>query len=153
MMNLIAKPIVKNQYWVVTDGERKVGNVIADGSGYDVKIGNNITHYPTTKAIATKTKIEFVKTKEEKKPSNPVYATYPTGGSKIYNSVLDIKRKIHIFTKTTKSKCFHAAGWYSIKQGQEYLTILCPKYIFIQRYEYYGPFMTENEAKSVINSI
>jgi hypothetical protein len=54
-MNLIAKPIVKNQYWVVTDGEKKVGNVIADGSGYDVKIGNNITHYPTTKAIATMT--------------------------------------------------------------------------------------------------
>ena len=153
MMNLIAKPIVKNQYWVVTDGDKKVGNVIADGTGYDVKIGNNITHYPSTRAIATKTKIEFVKTKEEKKPTTPVYATYPTGTSKIYNSVLDIKRKIHLFTKTAKSKCFYAAGWYAVKQGQEFATLLCPKYIFIQRYDYHGPFMTETEAKIVINTL
>ena len=31
-MNLIAKPIIKNQYWVVTDGDKKVGNVIQEGS-------------------------------------------------------------------------------------------------------------------------
>ena len=29
-MNLIAKPIVKGEYWVVTDGEKKVGNVIVE---------------------------------------------------------------------------------------------------------------------------
>jgi hypothetical protein len=152
-MNLIAKPIVKNQYWVVTDGNKKVGNVISDGSGYDVKIGNNITHYPTTKAIINKTKIEFVKNKEEKKVTNPIFATFPTGSSKIYNSVLDIKRKIHLFTKTAKSKCFHAAGWFAVKQGQEFVPILAPKYIFIQRYEYHGPYMTEDEAKNVINTL
>jgi hypothetical protein len=27
----------------------------------------------------------------------------------------------------------------------------CPKYIFIQRYPYEGPFKTESEAKSKIN--
>lgn len=152
-MNLIAKPVVKNQYWIVKDGDKKVGNVIADGNGYDVKLGNNITHYPNTKAIATKTKIEFAKTKEEKKPTNPIFATYPTGTTKIYNSVLDIKRKIHLFTKSTKSKCFHAAGWYAIRQGEEFLSVLSPKYIFIQRYEYHGPYMTEEEVKNVINTL
>ena len=152
-MNLIAKPIVKNQYWVVTDGDKKVGNVESQGSGFDVKIGKTVTHYPTTKAISTKTKIEFVKSKEEKKPTNPVFATYPTGVNKIYNSVLDVKRKIHLFTKTTKSKCYHAAGYFAIKQGEEFTTVLSPKYIFIQRYEYYGPYMTEDEAKNVINTL
>ena len=29
---LIAKPVVQNQFWIVTDGKEKVGNVIADGS-------------------------------------------------------------------------------------------------------------------------
>jgi len=35
---LIAKPVVKNQFWIVTDGTSKVGNVIADGSGFEVKL-------------------------------------------------------------------------------------------------------------------
>ena len=43
-MNLIAKPIVKGEYWVVTDGDKKVGNVIADGTGFEVKLNGNSTH-------------------------------------------------------------------------------------------------------------
>ena len=36
-MNLVAKPIIKNQYWVITDGDKKVGNVESQGTGFDVK--------------------------------------------------------------------------------------------------------------------
>jgi hypothetical protein len=151
---LIAKPVVKNQYWIVTDGKQKVGNVISDGNGYDLKIGSTITHYNSTKAIANKEKIEFIPTpKSEKKSIIPTYAVFPTGSNKVYNSMLDIRKKIHLFTKTVKSKCYHAAGWFAVKQGAEYVAILCPKYIFIQRYEYYGPFHTEDEAKSMINTL
>ena len=38
MSELIAKPIIKNQYWVITDGTNKIGNVVADQNGFDVKI-------------------------------------------------------------------------------------------------------------------
>jgi len=31
--------------------------------------------------------------------------------------------------------------------------IFCPKYIFIQRYEYKGPFKTKDEAEALINSV
>jgi hypothetical protein len=152
MMNLKAKPIIKNEYWVITDGDKKVGNVISDGSGFDVKIGNNIEHYSTTKAIEKKAHIEFEKTKKAEK-QEPPFAIFPTTSNRIYNSVLDIKRKIHLFTKTPKSKCFHAAGWYAVKQGNDFSAIFCPKYIFIQRYEYLGPFKTESEVNSSINSL
>jgi hypothetical protein len=155
-MNLIAKPVVKNQYWIVTDGKHKVGNVLATGSGYEVKIGNAKKEYPNTKTIATKEHIEFVAPiKTIKKDVNP-YSEYPTGTTKVYNSVLDVKRKIHLFTKTPKSKCYYAAGWFVVKQGSEYSIMLSPKYIFVQRYECYGPFATKTEAndtKSVINTI
>jgi hypothetical protein len=150
--HLIAKPVVKNQYWIVTDGTQKVGNVVADGTGYDVRIGNTIKHYDSTKAIASKEKIEFAPTKATK-PAAITYGTYPTGTSKVYNSVVDIKRKVHLFTTTPKSKCFHAAGWFTIKQGSEFVTVLAPKYIFIQRYQCHGPYETENEAKNVINTL
>jgi hypothetical protein len=154
--NLIAKPVVNNQYWIVTDGKHKVGNVLATGSGFEVKIGNKKKEYPNTKSIATKEHIEFVKPiKGVRKETNP-YSTYPTGKSKVFNSILDVKRKIHVFTKTSKSKCFHAAGWFVIKQGSEMNVVLCPKYIFVQRYESFGPFETQSEAndiKDMINSL
>ena len=42
---LIAKPVVKDQFWIVTDGNEKVGNVIADGSGFEVKLNGSKTHF------------------------------------------------------------------------------------------------------------
>lgn len=151
-MNLIAKPVVKDQFWIVTDGEKKVGNVLANGSGFQVKLGDTKREYPSTKIIANKEQIEFVNFKKvDKKNPNP-YEHFPTVG-KVFNSMLDVKRKIHLFTKTTKSKCYYAAGWYALKQGLEFTPVLCPKYIFVQRYECYGPYMTKNEAENAINTL
>lgn len=151
-MNLKAKPIIKNQYWVVTDGDKKVGNVVAEGSGFDVKIGNSIQHFDTTKAIEKTANIQFEKL-TSKQVSDLPFAVYPTESNRVYNSVLDVKRKLHLFTKTPKSKCYHVAGWFAMKQGNEFTPILCPKYIFIQRYDYYGPFKTESEARDQINML
>jgi len=147
---LIAKPVVKNQFWIVTDGKEKVGNVIADGSGFEVKLNGNKTHFKNTNTIKKQTNIQFETVKVDKNKKEIPFNEYPTT-KKVYNSILDIKRKIHLFTKTQKSKCFHAAGWYVLCQGDEPTVAFCPKYIFIQRYEYLGPFKTEDEAKSVIN--
>ena len=147
---LIAKPVVKNQFWIVTDGTAKVGNVIADGSGFEVKLNGNKTHFKNTSAIKKQTSIEFQQTKVEKTKKEIPFNEYPTT-KKVYNSMLDIKRKIHLFTKTAKSKCYHAAGWYVMYQSEEPIVVFCPKYIFIQRYEYEGPYKTEDEAKNLIN--
>jgi hypothetical protein len=147
---LIAKPVVKNQFWIVTNGEEKVGNVIADGSGFEVKLNGNKTHFKNTTAIKKQTSIQFETVKVEKSKKELPFNEYPTT-KKVFNSILDIKRKIHLFTKTQKSKCFHAAGWYVLYQGDDPTVTFCPKYIFIQRYEYLGPFKTEDEAKKLIN--
>jgi hypothetical protein len=150
---LIAKPVVKNQFWIVTDGKEKVGNVIADGSGFEVKLNGNKTHYKNTTTIKKKTNIEFEPTqKVDKSTHNLPFKVYPTT-NKVYNSMLDVKRKMHLFTTTPKSKCYHAAGWYIIDQGNDPKVTFCPKYIFIQRYPYKGPFKTEEEAKKTINSL
>jgi hypothetical protein len=151
-MNLKAKPIVKGEYWVVTDGDKKVGNVIAEGSGFDVKIGDTIQHYTTTKQITKKVNIDFEKIQKPEVQAPP-FSVYPTSGNRVYNNVFDVKRKLHIFTKTLKSKCYHVAGWFVLKQGIEFEPVFCPKYIFIQRYEYHGPFKTETEAKECINKL
>ena len=149
---LIAKPVVKNQFWIVTDGKEKVGNVLADGSGFEVKLNGNKSHYKNTTAIKRKTNIEFETVQKADKTKHDLpFKVYPTT-DKVFNSMLDIKRKLHLFTTGAKSKCYHAAGWFIIQQGTEKETVFCPKYIFIQRYPYQGPYKTENEAKKAINT-
>lgn len=149
---LIAKPVVKNQFWIVTDGKEKVGNVVADGSGFEVKLNGNKSHFKNTNAIQKQTHIEFQSLRPDKTPKDTPFNEFPTT-KKVYNSILDIKRKIHLYTKTAKSKCYYAAGWYILYQGIDPVVAFCPKYIFIQRYEYAGPFKTEIDAKSMINNI
>jgi hypothetical protein len=149
---LIAKPVVKNQFWIVTDGKEKVGNVLADGSGFEVKLNGNKSHYKNTNAIKRRTNIEFEIVKKADKTKHDLpFKVYPTT-DKVFNSMLDIKRKLHLFTTGPKSKCYHAAGWFNIQQGNESETIFCPKYIFIQRYPYQGPYKTEFDAKTAINT-
>ncbi|NBO35933.1 hypothetical protein EBU91_00075 [bacterium] len=151
-MTLIAKPVIKDQYWVVTNGERKVGNVIAEGSGFDVKLDGILKHFNNTTDITKFTTIRFQPTKSNKAKAQIPYPEYPTT-SRIYNSMFDIKRKLHLFTKSKKSKCYHVAGWFVLKQNNIKQVSFCPKYIFIQRYEYTGPYKTEDEAKCEINSL
>jgi hypothetical protein len=149
---LIAKPVVNNEFWIVTDGKEKVGNIMASGTEFEVRLHGEKTHFKTTKSIQKLANIEFQKsrpsaTREKHLP----FAAYPTC-STAYNSILDIKRRLHLYTTSEKSKCYHAAGWFAVQQGAEYETIFCPKYIFIQRYSYKGPFKTETEAKNMINT-
>lgn len=151
-MTLIAKPVVKNQFWIVTDGKEKVGNVLADGSGFEVKLNGNKTHFKNTTAIKRKTNIEFETVQKIDKTKHDLpFKVYPTT-NKVFNSMLDIKRKLHLFTTEPKSKCYHAAGYFVIQQGSEKEVVFCPKYIFIQRYPYQGPYKTESEAKRAINT-
>ena len=152
MSELIAKPIIKNQYWVVTDGNKKVGNVIADGSGYEVKLNGKLQHYSNTQDIQKKVNIRFQPMKSNKTKAELPYPEFPTT-SKTYNSIFDIKRKLHLFTKTKKSKCYHAAGYFLMDQNGSKQVIFCPKYIFLQRYKYSGPYLSEVEAKNQINIV
>jgi hypothetical protein len=148
--SLIAKPVVKNQFWIVTDGNEKVGNVLAEGSGFAVKLNGSKTHFENTRAIERIANIKFENVTKHKTPHVDHFAEYPTT-KKVYNSILDVKRKLHLFTKTQKSKCYYTAGWFLLQQGDELNPVLCPKYIFIQRYSYQGPFKTKAEAIESIN--
>lgn len=152
MKTLIAKPIIKDQYWVLTDGNQKVGNVIAEGSGFSVKMNGVCEYFDNTHELKNNTRIQFQTLKSDRSKITLPFAQYPTT-PKVYNSILDVKRKLHLYTKTQKSKCYYTAGWFAINQSSGFEPILCPKYIFVQRYPYYGPFKTKEEAESLINSL
>lgn len=150
MTELVAKPIVKNQFWIVTDGEKKVGNIEANNAGYGVQINGTFLQFNNADELKKNTRIRFESIANTiSKPTHP-YPEYPTT-KRVYNSILDIQRGLHLFTKTKKSKCLHAAGYFVINQNGVNVVQFCPKYIFIQRYQYEGPFKTESEANIKIN--
>lgn len=152
MTELVAKPIVKNQFWIVTDGEKKVGNIEANNAGYGVQVNGTFLQFNNKEEIKKKTQIKFEPVKSSTvKPSHP-YPEYPTP-SKVYNSILDVKRGLHLFTTSKKSKCLHAAGYFVMDQNNVKSVMFCPKYIFVQRYPYEGPFKTKDEAVAKINNM
>jgi len=147
---LVAKPIVNNQFWIVTSDGKKVGNIEANNTGYGVQINGTFLQFDNTNEIKKHTQIRFEPLKSNNKKVDMPYPQYPTP-TKIYNSFFDIKRGLHLFTTTKKSKCLHAAGWFVMEHNGIQQVMFCPKYIFIQRYPYVGPFKTKIEAQNVIN--
>lgn len=143
-MTLIAKPIVKDQLWVITDGKAKVGNVVAENNGYKVKIGDDQQHFTSTPNIESVIDIHFLRPSTTKRTDIP-YAIWPTTG-RTYNDAFDLKRKLHVYTKHKKSRCYHVAGWFKINTKHGWRIYFCPKQIMVNRYRYNGPFMSEEQA-------
>lgn len=146
---MIAKPIIKDKYWVVVDGSNKVGNVTLNDLGYNVTLNGRNKIFLNQKELKQEINITFQKISINRKVNIP-FSQYPTT-NRVYNSMMDIKKKLHLFTKTKKSKCYYVAGWFVLNHNENKKVILCPKYIFIQRYNYIGPFKTKLEAEQQLN--
>jgi len=81
-MTLIAKPIVDRKYWILQQGNQKVGNVEACAGGYQVKINNQISQFKTIKMLTQRVNIQFEptsKTCKSKSTNNEIYG-YPVKG-------------------------------------------------------------------------
>lgn len=145
MTELIAKPVVKNKMWIVENGGIKVGNIMTVDEGGVVYVHDNEREmFPSIKLLSKEYNIEFVKVEKAKKEKLDVYNVYgfPTN-SQPNNEVLDVQRYLPIYTKGTKSKSFFCAGYYIIKFSSTWVRAYCPKLITLNRYEYQGPFKTQ----------
>lgn len=146
-MTLIAKPVIDKQFWILQDGNQKVGNIEACAGGYQVKINNQVAQFKTIRMAAQRVNIEFVnpiKHSVDRTKKHSVHG-YPAAG-RVNNPMWDVKLKLPVYTKTTKSKSWFAAGWYQVKKGRNWTVVQDPKLILLQRYSYTGPFHSEQEA-------
>jgi alpha-N-acetylglucosamine transferase len=147
-MTLIAKPVVDRKYWILQQDNRKVGNVEACPGGYQVKINNQVEQFKTIKLLEKRTQIRFesiVKSQPKQTKPQEVYG-YPTIG-RVYNGLWNVQNKLPLYTKTSKSKSWYAAGWYQVKKGRNWKAVQDPKLILLQRYEYQGPYYSKEEAQ------
>jgi hypothetical protein len=145
MTEMIAKTVVKNKMWIVESEGTKIGNIMTVDEGGVVYLHDDQRElFPSIKILQKKYNIEFVKVEKAKKEKLDVYDVYgfPTA-SKPNNEVLDVQRYLPIYTKGAKSKSFFCAGYYIIKFSSTWVRAYCPKLITLNRYEYQGPFKTQ----------
>jgi ribonuclease G len=56
---IVAKPVIPNQFWILKDGDHKVGNIEIAPGGFSVKIGDHVLSYNSINTIKQKVKINF----------------------------------------------------------------------------------------------
>ena len=141
-----AKPVIPDRYWILKQDNRKIGQIEADESGVTVKIQNRVAGYKTIRMASREANIEFTKLSSVKPATNQVHGFEVTG--RVYNPVWDVKHRLPLFTRDTKSKSWYAAGWYMVKQHRAWKAVQNPKLITLQRYQYQGPFHTQQQAET-----
>jgi len=145
MNEVIAKPVVKNKFWIVESGGEKIATIQAIEEGGFVYVHDEQRElFPSIKMITKKYNVEFVKAERPKRQKQDTYDVYgfPTPNQP-NNEVLDVQRYLPIYTKGAKSKSFFCAGYYIIKFSNNWVRAYCPKLITLNRYEYQGPFKTQ----------
>ncbi len=144
-MNIIAKPVVDKQFWILKQDDRKIGNIQATDNGYQITIDNKVASYKTIPMLCRREHIEIEKPVAFKPaPKNIVHGFEVSG--KVYNPLWNVQLKLPLFTRDNKSKSWFAAGWYCVKQHRKWKIVENPKLITLERYAYQGPFKTREEA-------
>lgn len=147
MNDIVAKQVVKNKFWIVEEDGEKVATIQAIDEGGVAYVRNNSRElFPSIKLLSKKYNIEFAKAEKVRSVPGTVYDIqgYPTP-HRPHNVLFDVQRRLPIFTKTAKSKSFFCAGYYIIKFNHNWARAYCPKAITLNRYQYQGPFRTQEE--------
>jgi hypothetical protein len=146
-MTIVAKPVIDKQFWILQENNCKIGNIEACAGGYQVKINNQIAQFRTIKLVAKQINIEFESPRQNLKSNiikDHVHGYQATG--RVYNPMWNVFQQLPVYTKSAKSKSWFAAGWYNVRKGRVWKTVLAPKLIVLQRYSYQGPFYSKSEA-------
>lgn len=143
---IVAKPVIANQFWILKQDNNKVGNIEAGPNGYTVTIQDHVINYKTIPMVRKAMGVEFEAPEKVSKPANDQVHGYHTG-CRAHNGMWDVKHKLPLFTKTTKSKSWFAAGYYWVKQHRTWKVVSNPKLIVLERYPFKGPFHSRTEAE------
>lgn len=153
MTERIAKPVIKNKFWVVEDRGQKIATIQARGDGgYAYVHDEQREYFASVKNLKQKYNIKFSPIERPRKENTKNVYGYPVE-SKAYNQVWDVQRRLPIYSKTAKSKSLFCAGYYLVKLNCIWTENFCPKNITLSRYEYVGPFKTKEEMRVILKDL
>jgi len=156
-MNATTKVLIPNKSWIIEDNGIRLGTLNKEKRGYsfyrkgtkiEIRDLGEVKQYLGVEKLE-----ERVKASQSAKPStaNSVY-DFPCS-SKPHNPVYNIIKRLPIYAKSGKSKSLYCAGFYVIQFRKGWVKSFCPKLITLERYPYQGPFKTEAEMRSVLNTV
>ena len=151
-MDIVAKPVVKDKFWIVErDGEKCATiQAIDEDGGYAYVHEDQREIFPSIKLLSKKYNIVFEKAERKRVvPENNIWG-FPTVG-KPHNALFDVQKYLPIYTKEADSKSYFCAGYYAVNVDNEWSKHYCPKLIILNRNEYYGPFATEEAVNKELN--
>lgn len=155
MNEVHAKPVIDGKFWIVEEGETKIGILkITEQKKYVFSSKENTTTFDNKKKLFETFGKDFFVAKTSVSSSEVTsrdvhgYAT----SSEPHNPMFDVRRNLPLFTKSSKSKSVYCAGYYIIKFEKGWIKSFCPKLITIERYPYEGPFRTDIEMKQRLSN-
>jgi hypothetical protein len=156
-MNSTAKVIVPNKEWLIQNDDKKIGSISKSKKGYTFLRGGKRVPLADISEISSKYGItladsNFRRSKIEQTEKGFTIYDFPCS-SKPYEPIYNVKKKLPLYAKSSKSKSQYCAGYYVIKFRKGWVKSFCPKLITLERYPYYGPFKTEAEMKSTLNNV
>ena len=147
-MHLLAKNILPQKFWIIEDeAQTKLGTIHVDSQRVKVVLGGGQYVYADFDSALQG---HDISTSNEPIKEN-VQLDHDVNGypakDKPHNEVYNAAHGLPMYTKTEKSKCYYAAGYYIIHFDFAWAPAYCPKVITLNRNEYCGPYKTEIEMK------
>lgn len=147
-----AKEVLKDKFWIVEEGGESFATISWDKENYIVNNRGVTKLFQTQSEISQDLgkQIFFDKLDIKEAIEHEVHG-FPTSCTP-YNTVLDVRRKLPLFTKSNKSKSLYCAGYYIIHFDKGWVKSFCPKLITVERYDTQGPFKTILEMKTALSN-
>lgn len=148
MKKIEAKAVLKDKFWIVEDKGERLGTLSLNDETFLFNTKEGTQVFNTLNNLKKHYNIDIIFSSKENDTTVTdveVYG-YPTSCTP-YNVMYDVKKKLPLFTKSTKSKSLYCAGYYIIKFDKGWVKSFCPKLITVERYQTEGPFKTEIEMR------
>jgi hypothetical protein len=150
-MQLLAKNILPEKFWIIENFENaKLGTIqVAPAAVRVVLNGNKYIYSDFVSALEEhniSTSTDPIGKQDLAEAIEYHMDGYPTK-DKPFNGVYDAKMGFNMYTKTEKSSCFYAAGYYIIRFDFAWAQAFSPKVMTLKRNEFRGPYKSELEMK------
>ena len=143
---ITAKPVVDQNYWILTQGDAKIGAITADAAGYTVTIRGRRQRFTDMRRLRTGLKIDLPAVPRTARSEHALVHGHDAG-CRAHNGMWHVQLRIPVFTKSAKSRSWYAAGWYVVQQARTWKIVRNPKLILLQRYQFQGPFQDRDSAQ------
>jgi hypothetical protein len=156
-VKFFAKPILDGRFWILESEGQKLGTICKqEDRRYMFSCENGTRIFDNQQHLQNSFNGEWMWGSAMSTPEatnldpNNVYG-YPCKFIP-HNVVLDVERKLPLFSKSKKSKSLYCAGYYIIKFEKGWVRSYCPKLLTIESYPFKGPYKTVLEMKTELSN-